>query len=560
MEEKRKRENMIAGLVGAFLGSLLGVASIIVVGQMGYIASVCGLVMAVCTLKGYELLGGVLSRKGAVISSLLTLIMTYVAHQANLAISISAEVNVNFFQVFCSMNRLLREGFLNKGAYWGSLFMLYLFVLLGAVPMLLKVVRGNGKEYVPESVSDTLNKEENQKFTVYYAENSWMRSLRLSLSLGMLLILPGILFVIFSSAVNPDWIHILWLVLGGILVPFSLIFFILWRLRPADAFRWVFVRSGDNLWRIDLSALNTNDTYRFTKSKISLNNIRWTKLSYEEQERARQSIRRAIQVLSNEKVMEGSALSRAVRYLPNPQVVKEDKWSWTISYGDKGGIEGKTRRSKMLVAKAYPGFSPVAGIESPTQAAPAFWSFLILTALLSLGLAAGSWILNLPTEETSKPHKYEEYSADSYVSYEQGDMTFQIDGRWKQDKYDQFFDPETGVIYTITVVPDATEGTAVNTLIDPLGQYRMDPNFKGFAFSSQNTDGTLVEMTAKDGLIYRHELITFEFKDESALYTGAALSDSGTLVVVEASQSLIKQKKQVKNAILDLFYRMHPAD
>ena len=53
MEEK-KRENVPAGIVGAFLGSLIGVACAVLIGQLGYVASISGLVMAVCALKGYE--------------------------------------------------------------------------------------------------------------------------------------------------------------------------------------------------------------------------------------------------------------------------------------------------------------------------------------------------------------------------------------------------------------------------------------------------------------------------------------------------------------------------
>ena len=60
MEEQRKKrqENIVAGVVGAFLGTLLGVVCTVVIGQLGYVASVSGLIMAVGALKGYELLGG----------------------------------------------------------------------------------------------------------------------------------------------------------------------------------------------------------------------------------------------------------------------------------------------------------------------------------------------------------------------------------------------------------------------------------------------------------------------------------------------------------------------
>lgn len=55
--ELGKKENVVAGVVGALLGSLLGVACIVLLGQLGYVAAVSGIVMAICTMKGYELLG-----------------------------------------------------------------------------------------------------------------------------------------------------------------------------------------------------------------------------------------------------------------------------------------------------------------------------------------------------------------------------------------------------------------------------------------------------------------------------------------------------------------------
>lgn len=42
--------------MGALLGSLVGVVSIIIFSQLGYVAALSGVIMAVCTLKGYEML------------------------------------------------------------------------------------------------------------------------------------------------------------------------------------------------------------------------------------------------------------------------------------------------------------------------------------------------------------------------------------------------------------------------------------------------------------------------------------------------------------------------
>ena len=55
--EVRAPENVPMGMIGALLGAVLGGASIILFSQLGYIASISGVILAFCTLKGYELLG-----------------------------------------------------------------------------------------------------------------------------------------------------------------------------------------------------------------------------------------------------------------------------------------------------------------------------------------------------------------------------------------------------------------------------------------------------------------------------------------------------------------------
>lgn len=141
--ETAKRENVLTGLVGAFLGSLVGVALIVLLGQMGYVASLSGLVMALCAMKGYSWLGGAMSKKGAVIVSLLTLVMTYFGNRLDFAVSVALAAEVDVFTAFRSIDRLLEGGYINAAAYWGGLAMLYLFTLLGAVPTLIRAFQGN---------------------------------------------------------------------------------------------------------------------------------------------------------------------------------------------------------------------------------------------------------------------------------------------------------------------------------------------------------------------------------------------------------------------------------
>lgn len=140
-ESKQKKENVVSGTVGALLGSLLGVVCIIILSQLGYVAAISGVIMAVCTLKGYELLGGKLSNKGIAIACVLMLVMTFVGDRLDWAIVVSRSLGTDFFTSFRAISYLMAEGAIDSGSYVGNLVLLYLFVLLGAVPTVIGTLR-----------------------------------------------------------------------------------------------------------------------------------------------------------------------------------------------------------------------------------------------------------------------------------------------------------------------------------------------------------------------------------------------------------------------------------
>lgn len=149
-KKAQKKENLVGGIVGALLGSLVGVLCIVLLGQMGYVAALSGAVMAVGILKGYELLGGRLTKKGIVISVIIMLVMTYVGDRLDWAIRLlgeggGAEAGLNFFECYKFVPYLLEEGYIEMSAYIGNLVLLYLFLLLGAVPTIVSKVK-EGKE------------------------------------------------------------------------------------------------------------------------------------------------------------------------------------------------------------------------------------------------------------------------------------------------------------------------------------------------------------------------------------------------------------------------------
>ena len=138
---EEKKENIIAGIVGAFLGTLIGLLCIVVVDQLGYMASISGVVMGVCAIKGYQLPAGKMSLKGIVISSVFMICVVYVSQQLSWAIDAADVLNIDVFSAFRLIPEMIRQGAIDGGIYMKDLFMLYAFTALGAVPTIWNTIK-----------------------------------------------------------------------------------------------------------------------------------------------------------------------------------------------------------------------------------------------------------------------------------------------------------------------------------------------------------------------------------------------------------------------------------
>ena len=132
---EEKPENVAAGIVGAMIGALIGGVAIILLGLLGYVASICGLIMAVCALKGYQMLGGKLSTKGIVISVIFMLIVPVVSYFIGAALSIVTEFKDYGVSFMDSLTLLLEYAQYEpetQAQVLKDLLMLYGFTALGA--------------------------------------------------------------------------------------------------------------------------------------------------------------------------------------------------------------------------------------------------------------------------------------------------------------------------------------------------------------------------------------------------------------------------------------------
>ena len=132
--EIKSPENMVLGMVGAVIGALIGGASIIGLSQLGYIASISGVLLAVCTLKGYEFLAGGISPAGLLACAVLMLVTPFAADWIDWTIVLYeawAGYGATFLDCMMTLPMVLAEDPELLGEYVKNLGMLYLFVIMG---------------------------------------------------------------------------------------------------------------------------------------------------------------------------------------------------------------------------------------------------------------------------------------------------------------------------------------------------------------------------------------------------------------------------------------------
>ena len=128
---QNQKENVLLGAVGALLGALIGGAVALFIARLGYVAMVAGIVLGICTIKGYEILGRKVSRKGIVISSIWMVITVFLVNQIDLAMEVVAKLGVEFAFAFRVVNDLIFSGHFPDN-YFYNLAMLAVFTLVGA--------------------------------------------------------------------------------------------------------------------------------------------------------------------------------------------------------------------------------------------------------------------------------------------------------------------------------------------------------------------------------------------------------------------------------------------
>ena len=535
-EQENPRDNVITGTVGAFLGSLIGVACIVIFSKLGYVSAASGVVMAVCSIKGYALLGGKLTKRGAVISGLFILVMTYIATKLCFAFAVlevaSETESVSFFLIYQSIGMFLEDSELRR-IFLGELALQYFFTLVGSIPTLISSLRKPAKH--PEGPAKP-DEQPPIQGEFYALRKDWMRPLRLSVFVPLLVIMVMVVVGFIATTFIQETRLMTAIILGGFISGVFLLCWSLPMLQLCNAFQFLFVRAGGKLWQVDLQRL--------------CGVLNWWSQSSSKQAAIKWDVLQEISCL-----LDGEAASYsygALTELKGLQVEKEDNWSWKCIYETADG-----KQKKLRISKGYPDFCPVSGLDRSQGPAPARWMFIPLSFVVTAAIIVGFWAVDMPisvgpswnrpqtpdsTLETNTAPEVKSILArvpENITEYEMSEVWFRVDSRFKYSRR-TFLDGNTGTLYWAYVQYGVDGSDAWDTLSQYISEYRTSALYDRFDAVYLDQE-PLTPLNGTD----RYNIVSVYLTDGRAFHTAAVLSEGGTLFTMEAEQDASDKNEDV---------------
>jgi len=148
VRQEQVREQVLPGILGALLCSLAGVAVMVLLHKLGYVSSLSGIIMLVCSVWGYAHFGKEMSKKGIILSVLVTILMIYLGHRLCWVIILyereyrGASFISCFFPIFKTVPVYTSRGRYHD-AYTEGLMQQYAFAAAGMIIFGINYVRSN---------------------------------------------------------------------------------------------------------------------------------------------------------------------------------------------------------------------------------------------------------------------------------------------------------------------------------------------------------------------------------------------------------------------------------
>ena len=556
-EKKAQKERIGRGVLGALLGALLGGAVIVFEDRTaGTFSPIFAVAATIAVFQGYRQLAGGLSKRGAVICVIILMAVIAGANQINCTMEVMETVDAlrgwDFVEVFGAYEEIpeVRE---IQSRYQGHLLVLYLFCLLGSLPILVRAFRKPRARTKAELEEILLGKEEDPEEdpekpelqgTLYPFRKSWMKPVRISAggAAVALLVVLVVLMMLTPRLEERFEIRLEFGMIAGIFLSFlPLLWISLTITRYCNVFQILYVRAAGRLWQVNLMKLcRVGD---------------WEALPP-----ARQTVVRDDILWELENILEGdfSAIhSGAITELRDIQAEKEDRWSWTVSYETDSGA-----RKKLKIPKGYPDFVPVMGMERAEGPTPYRWlpglAALVLTAVfLSGGFAVDDWRMTQDGGDTPARDAHavpEEPSLpevpvrvpETYTEYELSEILFRMDAAFQHSQR-RFVDSGTGTFYRVYTQYGVDRDGAWDTLtshvqVDDLLYDRFQAVYSG------------EDLLAPLNETARYNIVSVYLTDGTVHHTAAVLSDTGALLTVEAEHKVADQSPE--EVLANLMYTL----
>lgn len=126
-----RKENFLLGMVGAVIGVLIGGAVALLVARLGYVSVLAGAALGFCTIKGYEILGKKLTKKGVLVSAILMVLTVLLVNQLDYILFLMDEYALPFDVSWSLFNEETFKGNFPEN-YFLELGKLAVFTLGGA--------------------------------------------------------------------------------------------------------------------------------------------------------------------------------------------------------------------------------------------------------------------------------------------------------------------------------------------------------------------------------------------------------------------------------------------
>ncbi len=156
-----QEENVLFGIVGAFLFSLVGGGLYYLLYQIGYIAAISGLVGVICAIKGYSFFSKKESIRGAIISIIIAVLVLAIAWYFCLSNDIYvvyqewfANGEVDYMPTFFETVRSAYMFLEIVPEYYGDLAISLLLAIVGSAGHVIKLFKKLKEEKVASSVSE----------------------------------------------------------------------------------------------------------------------------------------------------------------------------------------------------------------------------------------------------------------------------------------------------------------------------------------------------------------------------------------------------------------------